>query len=571
MEVWIVNAKIALVLLGWIVAVCGFGFLALVCLKKIAHIGKIDNTLIIDTKFYILFVGLLGVFFLSLIVQFLHFIIPISSSVSFAFMGLGVGLFAYLLPRGKRAQTMVEDTLQKRSTLFIAIILAFILCAVFAMRPESAYDTGLYHIQAVKWVQQEALHFGIANIHTRFGFNNILYNFAALTEVSHFFPQIRSFLSVEIICFFFFVSGVLGLVHLQHKNLDDIFMGIALSLALIFSYWLGGGMYAEGVLGILGLSVCGYCLKLLNLKAPLQNLRFSFFILYMIGFFCVFVKISAIFVLIGVVLVHWQCFRISKQCLRDFLLFMLFGAFLGSLWALKGIITSGMIAYPASVGYFPKLPWAIDDTTRAREVTIIANWARVAGTPNGQELLNNGTWMGLWWDKYVWVGTFKLFLQFCLAGIVGIVLLRVIGWLKFADLSKYAVLGLSLIGGIVFWFLSAPDPRFGYQYFFPLGAFLVAFCVLVLLERKQYHLVIIILCICSIHINKHLATSGIDTADKIPHIELKSATKDSGMVVFLPTKGDRVYDAPLPATPYFNPKLSKKSFLGRDMYYKETK
>ncbi|EMO63800.1 hypothetical protein LEP1GSC133_1179, partial [Leptospira borgpetersenii serovar Pomona str. 200901868] len=64
--------------------------------------------------------------------------------------------------------------LNRKSIVFI-ITFPFLLSAlIFFLYPPSpfAYDSGLYHIQSIKWIQEYSVVPGLANLHGRFGFNS---------------------------------------------------------------------------------------------------------------------------------------------------------------------------------------------------------------------------------------------------------------------------------------------------------------------------------------------------------------------------------------------------------------
>ncbi|MDA3023074.1 MAG: hypothetical protein O2943_10590, partial [Actinomycetota bacterium] len=63
--------------------------------------------------------------------------------------------------------------------LFIAIALAVIYLAVAALGPVTNYDTGLYHLGAIKYAGDFATIPGLANLYFPFGYNNALFPLAA--------------------------------------------------------------------------------------------------------------------------------------------------------------------------------------------------------------------------------------------------------------------------------------------------------------------------------------------------------------------------------------------------------
>lgn len=657
MEALLVNVKIISALALWIMATYGYGQLGIRALQRFVgyffYKGQLEGEqniakVLLDVKFNFLFKGIMGVVVLSIISGGVHFFFPLNATFSIVFLAIGLGLFVLFF---KRELAFVKMPLHW-GYMFIAFSLAFYLASVLSIRVESAYDSGLYHIQAIKWLQEFPITFGIANIHTRLGYNNILYNFAALSEVSQIFPHIRSFICNEIVAFFFFFSGFLSLYNLRTKRLNDIFMSVGLLIVAMEFWWLGGGLYAEGILGILGISLVGYMIFILEHRgitpasqsanvspmeggeesfckstndsslchvfgkaeeslpkslvahgnsSPARRLRHdnkneshkevslahkgfmpeeftreslaTFALLFVIAFFSIYIKISSVVLLVCVLFVHFQYYAISKASSKNALLLCVFGVGLGVFWALKGICISGMVAYPAKVLHISALPWAVDEQRRVAEVMSIHNWAKVAGSPNRAELLADYSWLKVWNKIYI-SGVFRDLLRLLGYALAFLALFIGLKYLKLSAFKPYFPLICALILGVVFWFISAPDPRFGFQYFFPLIALFLSFVVSYFLNHKEHYLLgLLFLYICASLSIKHLEFKAIDKREgvKIPNdIVIESAYTNSHLLVYYPLNDDRVYDAPLPAAAYFNPKLSKTLFLGRDMYFIES-
>ena len=590
MHALLVNLCIAVTLGVWIVALLGFGGVVMAALARLEGLlnKQTSSTSIFDEKiphYYLLFAGLLGVFALSVAGGLINFFTPLGRPLSLATCFIGILLFV-LQSRRLFGRLKALDSKQ-RLGLAMAAGLAFLVACFFAFDDKSVADTGNYHIQATKWVQEMPIVFGLANIHTRFGFNNILYNFAALSEVSNIFSSIRSFVLNEVFVFYFCLAGFFALLNLKPKSLSSIFTALfTLWMVLIFGYFKG--MYVEGVLGLLGLSIVGFMLYSLEVaKAGRANaIYLGFLILLLLGFFAVYIKISSVF-LIACVLLGYLSMGIYAQMLRRVFLPCVLGVILGLGWALKGIFLSGMPAYPANFLYFENLPWSVEDKTRANEVKIIHDWARVKATPGGDKLIDEGKWLGTWFKTFVWRNEENrpLFIagsaSLALFGIL--ILCRRRLWPSDPRDSRF--LGLLLLGlllGICFWFFRAPDPRFGYQYLLPLCSLLLSTSLHTLLQRlsndwmagyqtRLFSLLFISLIFCHVYgYNRSEAPllNGfryfkLNGAKKIDDFEEKSGITKSGLFM----RYGHCLDAALPCANYFNPNLQKGIFMQRDMYF----
>ena len=64
----------------------------------------------------------------------------------------------------------------------VVVVATTIITAFAACDLVQWYDTGLYHLQAVKWAAHYPAVPGLANLHYRFGYNNSVHLFAAYTD-----------------------------------------------------------------------------------------------------------------------------------------------------------------------------------------------------------------------------------------------------------------------------------------------------------------------------------------------------------------------------------------------------
>jgi hypothetical protein len=79
-----------------------------------------------------------------------------------------------------------EKLLNRRNLLFL--FFPFYSFIIAFQAPEN-YDTGLYHIQSIKWIEEYGVTPGLANLHGRFGFNSNLFTIIAQTSLFDLFGQ----------------------------------------------------------------------------------------------------------------------------------------------------------------------------------------------------------------------------------------------------------------------------------------------------------------------------------------------------------------------------------------------
>lgn len=66
---------------------------------------------------------------------------------------------------------------KKRMLLYCLLVLLF---AYGSSRGYMHYDTGLYHAQSIRWIEEYGVVPGLANLHSRFGYNSAAFALCAL-------------------------------------------------------------------------------------------------------------------------------------------------------------------------------------------------------------------------------------------------------------------------------------------------------------------------------------------------------------------------------------------------------
>jgi hypothetical protein len=126
--------------------------------------------------------------------------------------------------------------------------------------------------------------------------------------------------------------------------------------------------------------------------------------------------------------------------------------------------------------------------------------------------------------------------------------------------ADFVSLGAVCAASICFWFLTSPDPRFLGAIFALLSVSLFGIALEVIESGPGFSLAVTTATvICGFGIYLALSTNGLglvglkkrQIGSRIPEYALIQRVTDSGLQVWVPVEGDRVGNAPLPATPYF--------------------
>ena len=719
LHIGVINGSIALVLCVWILAVYGYGLMALkLACKRYAIFGSLlGHSLALAS----LLAFIAGSFALMFFVCVWHLFFPLWGwvSVVVAMLGLilfGVGLRAFVAGVGKQVA--------------LSGLLALLVVLPLSTLSDSVGDSVNYHIQIVTWIQESPLVFGLGNVHTRLGYNGLIYGFYALTDVSQMIPSLRSFVGNEVMYFSFLFSAFLAFVRLLQSRIArfyELFIICALMpFPLILKWGEFMGLYVEGVGVVFGVAIFATLLYIMDsasgnhssdfvdflkkhrltpsgipcfratadLKsssAPkstksttsntanprileekgagrekscreqtaLQNtqtlessfekthdsksnahspsLRDTasavawqsisaqvdsrdntaiplFAILFLFALFATMVKIAN-FALILAVAISFVLVYKSQILSKKFLLGLLglgaLSAILVLPWVLKGLATSGMIAYPASIGYITSLPWAVSEEMRQNEVCWIMSWAR-APLKNCREVLADSAWMVEWFSmKTRYFSYFKYFVYSFFIGL-GFVLASRLYTRR--CVSGFGVVLVCIAIGVLYWFFAGPDPRFGMVYVIPLLAVLFAYVLLQAYKARSWWLafgfvlacapmfmngrqmfvivwgVLLVACMWQRLGARWLVGTfvlfslisvpnlyrhdkwGILEYPKVREVYVQERVSDLGVLEYVrfdtPNENTQaiLYEA-RPMTPYFNQNLGKGEFWGREMFY----
>lgn len=623
---WLVmDMKILFVLGLWIMAVFGFGGLVYRIYTRIVEANVLQ---LLWLELFVSFV--FGVLTLSFIVQVLNFFIPLYATLCVVFLLIGLGLFVWAYGR-----------LLSHWQIALSALCAFFIVGLLSLYHDSYGDSVNYHIQIVTWIQESPLIFGLGNIHGRLGFNGIIYNFYALSDVSRVFPGLRSFIGNEIIYFGLFFSLFLTLFRpicrdkdtqqpYEHKDKTSLFILCAgIAFPFILQWGEFRGLYCEGIGAVLGILVFALLLYALNTKHS-KYLGHILAISFVIAFFATLVKIANTGLLCAVLICAIYLYKkqiFSKTSAKAMLILGIFALIYALPWALKGYMTSGMIAYPAAVGFIPSLEWAVSEEQRANEVCWVMSWARDPGI-NCKEVLASSAWLKKWllMETRYFGWYFKWFVYGYWAALALSILLLLLPKSLYItkQYTDFLLLFVGAMCGVAFWFVSGPDPRFGMVYliplfgiiyahnltlienlksksmriggsalfvlsFFPLGklmhsvlTFLFVFVgvarVLDFTRHKIFHILFVCLLIASAHNIYRKDLMGLFKGDsafrdmqKIRPIFVQKRLTDFGAEVYvrqgkLEDGFESVDYEPLPTTPYWNPNIKQESIVGRKAY-----
>lgn len=375
------------------------------------------------------FFGCFGVIFMGAI---LHCLTPLNEMVFWIWTTPGV-LLLFLFRHQMQPVTRAE---------MIFATLALLVLIGFALDHPSFGDSSLYHLQLLKWTKEEKIVFGLANIHERLGFNNMWIILNALT-----IPSIRpeAYLELSGVLILFFILAYF--FQLQDKK---IFFAAALSLWIWKQHvWFQslGWPSPDTPAAFL----CAFYLFHLVRKQFSERAFFALEVMLL----CMLIttRISYFPMLAGLVFIVFSRLRV-KQLTHWHIWILGVGLLFGLIWLTRGFITSGCWLFPSAKSCFPQTSWFLGAEETQNTLLWIQSWARQYPEPPAV-VLQNWNWLKFWWTHYI------LHLSMISTALVfGAAIFLTLADRQKKNLWSFRAIMIVISLEIIFWFFSAPDPRF---------------------------------------------------------------------------------------------------------------
>lgn len=475
-------------------------------------------------------------------------------------------------------------------------IILFIVLACFAIRYgtngvstlswSDDYDTNLYHFTSIRWLNEYPAIPGLGNLHSRLGHTSGFLILSALLDnmwwdkhsawLSYglivtttciqwlwiiLFPTSETPPKQRLFCLLT-IPYIFWLVTSNHPTLyfDDI--ALLLQMALFCELLKGHYYFSKSSTEPLPREIITWLMTMSSMAA----LGFSIKPIGAISL--AFVSLMSTAILLGYI-TRYEL-RLTAAIKPAVAIFAIMGIILIGHIS-RNVILTGWLLYPAPIGN-TKTEWAMPENPigncheeEMQSVNglyrIIKAWARLPG-PDYKNALSGGfsSWLPQW-RKQVWGGTEPLLLYLGLSLIIlscfGVFITKRKQWLEISQ--NTFLVGLAS-ANLVFWFLAAPDMRFGRAFFWiwmglggcmilskpfikPILAYAIAFLTAAYLLHSISP---------NFTLQRHPQLWHIGKAGARPtHTVIVNNGQNPPLVLNVPQTGDdRCGDADIPCTPY---------------------
>lgn len=549
-------------LIAWLPAATGWGSILVLVRKRLG---------IADPYAYDRIEPVIGLVVLTILANLANFFVPVSVTFGWIVWGLGWILFLWRVPHLKSA---LDGPLW-----LLAGIVWIGAIATEAVLQAWHYDSGLYHLPAIRWIADSAIPFGLANLHGRLGFNSSWFSVSALlAQAEGPYASNYAALASELLLAVFGLT-VIGCARDYFRtrvaSVSTVFLILALAAASapLVIYNLSSPATDHPALLVTLLLIYA---ALRTAEAPDDSkFKYNLFVMTVLAFFVITIKVSLLPILLLPLYFFWRARRhqVRIPILNFALLLTLPFILIVGLWLARSLILTGCLIYPFSPTCIPNLPWAVPLSQANSEALWIASWGR-APRLNPSQVLTNWNWFAPWL-RGITSSIDWLLTAVCLAVALVLLLLNRNRLPPSARDYTFGILAVGVVG-IVYWFLSSPDFRFGASWFWSLPLLLLAIGVCAFPNMRLLNLAlrfgVIVLFATAAILVANVGVSYVQRAHwgvqnllyavpPVPKAEVTVQKTEQGVAINVPGEARCWWTASF-CTPYFNAKLYTSRTVG---------
>lgn len=482
--------------------------------------------------------------------------IPINYKFQIGFQIFTIIIF-FILLRKKKVSFQVQIFSKKNIFPLIIFIYIFLATWLKCFFPTGHYDEGLYYIQHIRWIQNYGFVNGLANLHTRFGFNSNWHNLSSLFEYSfltenYFHNDLNGFLFI-----IFAITGIKSLYFvLQKKPKISSYLLVFYVLVLMFpesNFFTFGSSYVNTIspdwASYIFVSIT-FVLLAESLENNKQEKGISIFVASLLAFYCFSIKISNLPIL-SISFFSFVMMIKNKAKLKDFFLLVASFVLWITPWIVSNVILSGYILFPVQFTELSFIDWTVPKTFCQDIIKSIKNFAYTGESSDISFVSNNFYSLFSFWIKRQPDFIKYFYLSFIFLWIFEFVVF-ILMFLKktFTNFNPLIFIYSICSLGTIFWFFNAPDYRFSFVYLssiFVIGATLLAQYVKINSKFLRYLVTIVILALFKLEITLNDIKNAFSTT--LPSTNIVNYEIKDGINVTLPSE-DQCYDTPIPCTPH---------------------
>ncbi|MCI6715030.1 MAG: hypothetical protein MR523_08820 [Lachnospiraceae bacterium] len=478
---------------------------------------------------------------------------------------------------GSKLKVLWSDIKRKGSGKrgrMLVILFLFLLFAYGTSRGIIHYDTGLYHAQSIRWLEEYGVVKGLGNLHCRLAYNSSSFALSALYSMSFLGGQSYH-------CCAGFLAFILAVICL--RIIDSIRNGrlctgdFARVMCIYYLVIIFDEMVSPASDYFMVLTAFYIVIRWLDLLEQQEKTVLPYALLCVLGVFLMTVKLSAALILILVI--HPAYYILKEKRWREIILYLFLGVITALPYFIRNVIISGWLVYPFTQIDLFEVPWKIPKGLADYDAREIQVWGR-GYTDVTQFDRSVFEWLPDWFRALAGSDKLLVLVAGCSVAILivyGLVLL----WKRTtvpARQWQLLLVQMTVAGSFLFWLGTSPLIRYGCVYVYLTSAVVLGGIYDVVINHNcragnKWRYVVSRLCIASVALlvaYKLLALGGeiirsysndywltqkyYENYEVIPY-ELE------GVTFYYPARGDQVGYESFPSSPA----VAQIGFLGEDI------
>ena len=487
-----------------------------------------------------------GIFANITFLQLWNIFFPISKYCSFLL--IVIALYKFIKSAVLQFQFSLEPILLNKYVLVIFFIFTFWI-ANLSNSTLGPSDTGLYHLQHIKWLQSYPLMKGLANLLFHLGYNSSLFllvaNFKNLLFSNYFLWNHSGFL----LCLAFYYFLLIPFKQIINKNKKinstELIMKLLFNIPLVhYCFYYHPSTSTDLIPFIFGIILAIEIFK--NLFYQENNLLFIICIIF-IG---ISSKLS--FIVFGftsfLVVLYVNRRLLFKEYFSSVPVYATIIILSFAVWIYRNTMLSGYPLFPYHKLNIP-VEWKVEKKEVQTNANLIKDTASgIKGNVSKQERKS---------IRKTWILS-RLFVQHRRVETLYPLIIGMAGFIYFLiGSNKRKIIILYLIPALsqmFIWFFYTPDPRFGcFAFWWFGGLFSIPLSEYYRKKISLYFPLFILIFAFSLHkvdaigqVKPLLRTQPIKV---VPQTELKKFKTRSGLEIWVPDSGYFCFDSPIPCSP----------------------
>ena len=345
-----------------------------------------------------------------------------------------------------------------KENIGIQSVIAFVL-GISSNTINFSYDAGLYHLNSQSWLNESKIIFGLANLHSRYGYSSFIEYINTNTWIFNNFLFQHFTNLIFIVSFFTFLYKCL--FNIEFKNYKIASLTI-LAFGVLDNFGVSGGRNGFVDIEAVSKQDTPFAITYFFLLAYIafyfldkeKEKNYNFFLILFLFSFSVQLRVFALTITPLILILFIKEFFIHKKNIK-YKLNTFFLILLGTVWVIKNYIISSCLFYPISFTCIPNSSWfnrnnAIDETNDLRSFHIALNF----------EDNNIVDWLNMWSQKPI---NYSVAINFIISFLIILIFSLLFTKKRKGEVSLFKYLIPIYLFSI--WSISSPSIRMGLAIF----------------------------------------------------------------------------------------------------------